>query len=54
MKKFEISEELALKILQYLDIKPYGEVARLIAEIQQIKPIDNEKEGNVGQTNQPQ
>lgn len=44
MKKFEITEELALKILQYLDTKPYGEVVRLITELQQIKPIEIEKE----------
>lgn len=40
MKQFEISEELANKILQYLALKPYTEVATLIQELTQIKPIN--------------
>lgn len=40
MKQFEISEELANLILQYLASKPYVEVAELISKLQQIKPIE--------------
>ena len=39
MKQFEITEELANKILQYLAARPYLEVAELISKLQQIKPI---------------
>lgn len=39
MKQFEISEELANKILQYLAARPYVEVAELISKLQQINPI---------------
>jgi hypothetical protein len=41
MKQFEISEELANKILQYLISKPYIEVTQLINEIQQLKLIED-------------
>lgn len=44
MKQFEITEELANKILQYLAARPYVEVAELISKLQQIKPIENIKE----------
>lgn len=43
MKKFEITEEVANAILQYLATRPYQEVARLIAELQQVKLIEEEK-----------
>jgi len=39
MKKFEISEELAQKVLNYLATRPYLEVSELITQVQQIKPI---------------
>lgn len=39
MKKFEISEDLAQKVLNYLATRPYLEVAELITQLQQIKPI---------------
>ena len=39
MKKFEISEELAQKLLNYLATRPYLEVAELINQLQQIQPI---------------
>lgn len=44
--KFEITEELANKVLSYLATRPYQEVASLINEVQTIKPIDNEKKQN--------
>jgi hypothetical protein len=40
MKKFEITEEVANAILQYLATKPYNEVAVLITELQKIQPIE--------------
>lgn len=40
MKKFEISEDLAQKVLNYLATKPYLEVAELVTQLQQIKPIE--------------
>lgn len=46
MKQFEISEELANKILQYLASRPYLEVAELISKLQQIKPIETFSEPN--------
>lgn len=46
MKQFEISEELANKILQYLASRPYLEVAELISKLQQIKPIESNSETN--------
>jgi len=42
MKQFEISEELANKVLQYLATRPYLEVAELISNLQQIKPISEQ------------
>lgn len=46
MKQFEITEELANKILQYLASRPYLEVAELISKLQQIKPIEPISEPN--------
>lgn len=49
MKQFQISEELASKVLSYLATRPYQEVAALINEVQQIKPIEEpttKKDGN--------
>lgn len=43
MAKFEITEELANRILGYLATRPYQEVAALIQEVQQIKPIEQPK-----------
>ena len=43
MKKFEISEDLAQKVLNYLATRPYLEVAELIQQVQQIKPIVQEE-----------
>lgn len=43
MKKFEISEDLAQKVLNYLATRPYLEVAELITQVQQIKPIVQEE-----------
>lgn len=48
MKLFEISEELATKILNYLASRPYAEVIssealqNMISELQQIKPISEQ------------
>ena len=46
MKKFEISEELAQKVLNYLATRPYMEVAELITQVQQIKPIEDANKQN--------
>jgi hypothetical protein len=53
MKQFEISEELANKVLQYLATRPYLEVAELISNLQQIKPISEQSktENNNGGDN---
>ena len=37
---FEIKEETTVSILNYLASKPYGEVAKLISELQSITPIE--------------
>lgn len=36
---FEISKELAEKILNYLAEKPFKEVAGMVQELSQIKPV---------------
>jgi hypothetical protein len=36
--KLEIDQKLAQEILDYLVTKPYGEVAKLVAELAQLKP----------------
>lgn len=41
--KFEITGELANKVLSYLATRPYQEVAALIQEVQTIKPIEEPK-----------
>jgi hypothetical protein len=41
---FIINEQLAQKILNYLALKPYGEVAPLIAELMQLKKVEAPKE----------
>lgn len=38
-KQFSIGEELAQAILSYLATRPYQEVFRLIAALQQLKPV---------------
>jgi len=43
MKKFEINENLAQAILNYLAGQPYGEVFTLIKGLQGIKDIVEEK-----------
>lgn len=48
MKTFEISEELANKVLSYLATRPYQEVAALINEVQTIKPIEQSKDKKDG------
>lgn len=44
--KFEITQELAQKVLNYLVLKPYGEVFVLIGELQQMKVIEEPKVEN--------
>ena len=40
--KFEITQDLAQALLNYLAKKPYRETFQLIAEIQKLKPIEEE------------
>lgn len=44
MKKFEISEQLANAILQYLASRPYAEVYQLVAALQKIEEIPAKEE----------
>jgi len=39
--KFEITQELAQAVLDYLVRKPYGEVVLLISELQKLKVIED-------------
>jgi hypothetical protein len=41
MQRFEITEELAKKILDYLAERPYKEVMVLIMELAKIKRLDD-------------
>lgn len=43
---FEISEQLAQQILNYLASKPYAEVFQLVAQIQQLKKIEEKENGD--------
>ena len=43
MVKFEIEEKLAQAVLNYLAQKPYAEVAPLIAELMQLKKVEEVK-----------
>lgn len=38
--KYEISEELLNALLQYLSSRPYAEVYKAVAELQQLQKID--------------
>lgn len=40
---FVITDTLANAVLAYLQTKPYQEVAKLISELAQIKPVKEEK-----------
>ena len=44
MLKFEISQELAQAILNYLAEKPYKETFQLIAELQRLTPVNGNSE----------
>jgi hypothetical protein len=43
MLKFEISQELAQAILNYLAEQKYKETFQLIAELQKLKPINGDE-----------
>lgn len=47
-KKFEITEELAQKILNYLTEKPFKEVAALVSELMRLRPIEQNKDTQLG------
>ena len=44
MKEFIVREDVLAATLKYLDTKPYGEVALLIAALKQSKPIEIKEE----------
>jgi len=45
MKTFEIKENFANAILNYLADKPYKEVAAFVAGLMQLKPIEEKPKG---------
>lgn len=47
---FQISEKLANELLDYLSRKPYGEVFKLISELQKITPIEEKQDVQISKT----
>ena len=45
MKTYEIKEELANAILNYLVQQPYKDVSAMVAGLMQLKPIKEEPKG---------